>query len=266
LANVVAGTIRYLDVPYGPEPVQAADIYVPEAPGPHRLAVWIHGGSWTMGGKGGRQALARCLNAEGFALASLGYRKAPETDIAGCMEDVAAAVAFLVAQADRFGLDTRRFALMGHSSGGHMAALLAIDPVYLRAAGVDPARVAAVITLDGVFDVGDQLRRYPRTTSPAVFGTEPARWDDFSPCHRLADMQGSPLFGLMREDTERRFGEQGDLFEAALLRHGARFVTALAPGLNHGEILSRFGEPDQPMAAFFVTCLRQAAWCEEISP
>jgi acetyl esterase/lipase len=260
----MAGKTRYFDVGYGPAQVQAIDIYLPEGAGPHRLVVWVHGGGWCFGTKSNRHAMAARLNDAGFAFASVDFRKIPETDIRGCMGDLAAAVAFLLDNAQRFTLDARRIALFGHSSGGHMSALLAIDPSYLHAAGADPSRIAAVITLDGVFDVGDQLRRYPRTTNPNVFGTDPERWDEFSPSHLLERLRGTPLFGLIRENTERRFAEQGALFEAALKRHGARFVTAIAPGLNHGEILTRFAEPEQPMAEFVVGFLRQAAWMEEL--
>ena len=109
------------------------DLYLPTAPAPHPLLIFIHGGGWSGGDKAGIPA--PCVQAlqQGFAVASLNYRLtsqeslfAPEpVTFPAQIHDVKGAVRWLRANAPAFGLDPTRFASFGTSAGGHLSALLA---------------------------------------------------------------------------------------------------------------------------------------------
>jgi acetyl esterase/lipase len=60
----------------------------------------------------------------GYALASLNYRLSQHALFPAQIEDCKAAVRWLRANAERFGLDAERFASWGESAGGHLAAML----------------------------------------------------------------------------------------------------------------------------------------------
>ena len=246
------------NITYGADPIQDLDLCCPADTVPHKLVVLVHGGGWMQGTKYGANRACGPLADAGFAAASIGYRKVPQTDITGMMGDLAQAVAFLLAHAPKLGIDPRHFAVLGHSSGGHMAALLAADASYLKAAGVDPAKLAAVVALDGVFDVAANITRYPKSIDPAVFGTDPAAWAHVSPVERLAGMQTHPAFCLVHETTESRFVHQSALFEAALRRHGETVTLDAVPGLNHLMLMHLFNDASQPMAAIVTGFLTTA--------
>jgi arylformamidase len=248
---------RQNDIPYGSDPEQVLDLYTPATPGPHKLVLFLHGGGWVKGAKGVGRKIAIPLTAAGYALASANYRLVPETDVAGAVSDAAQAVGFLLSHAAQFGLDPNRFAIMGHSSGAHMAALLGTDQSYLKRAGVDPAKLAAVITLDGVFDVKANLTHFPSETRQEVFGTDPKRWDYYSPVARMTGMQSHPEFCVVHEDTNPRFIEQEGLYEDALRQHGEHLTTETAHGLSHAQLVQEFDNPAAPMAAFVLGCLKQ---------
>ncbi len=253
-----AAPAAFANVSYGPDPEQILDVYPAQQPGPHRLVVFVHGGGWVMGGKQGGHKIAGPLNQAGYTVASVGYRLVPHTDVAGSVEDVAQATSYLLHHAAAFGIDPHRFALMGHSSGAHVVALLGTDQRYLVQAGVNPNDLSAVIALDGVFDVAVNLSRHPNETRVEVFGADPAQWTRYSPVSYVGTMQAHPAFCLLHENTNHRFIEQAESFESVLRQHHETVMTKLAPGLKHGELMSLF-ESDAPMAPFTLECLAKTA-------
>jgi acetyl esterase/lipase len=107
--------------------------YTPGETGP--LLLEIHGGGWFSGdkadsGMAGFRAYFRSL---GFVVVSMNYRLvnqgSPSTGahFPEPINDVACALATLTQNAAFFGVNSRRV-LFGHSSGGHLATLLALSP------------------------------------------------------------------------------------------------------------------------------------------
>jgi arylformamidase len=246
------------DVAYGPDPSQTLDIYLPATKGPHRLVVFLHGGGWTHGSKGVGARIAPPIVGAGYALASVEYRKEPQTDPAGEAEDAARAVGFLLANAGRLGIDGSRFALVGHSSGAHLVALLGTDASYLKNAKVDPARLAAIIPMDGAFDLTVDLTHNAQEQRFAVFGHDPANWKHMSPADLVGSATLHPHICVLHDDTIPRFVEQASLFEAALRRAGVSFESGIAHGLSHAELVQEFSIPGTPMAPFVLGCLSRA--------
>ena len=83
--------------------------------------VVIHGGGWDGGDRSQLAAWNHRWAARGYAVASISYRLAPRFRWPAPREDVAAALAWLKAQAGRLGLDPRRLVLVGRSAGGQIA-------------------------------------------------------------------------------------------------------------------------------------------------
>ena len=101
------------------------DLYRPAegTPGPLPLIIWIHGGGWQAGSKDNPPALP--FLQRGFAVAGINYRLSRQAVYPAQIEDCKAAVRFLRANADKYGLDPDRFGAWGASAGGHLVALLA---------------------------------------------------------------------------------------------------------------------------------------------
>ncbi|MFK8113940.1 MAG: alpha/beta hydrolase fold domain-containing protein [Rubripirellula sp.] len=88
------------------------------------LVVWIHGGAWRAGSKSSVPVTAWIQH--GFSIASIDYRLSPEAPFPAQVQDINAAIRFLRANADRFGVDPDRFVIAGASAGGHLAALVGV--------------------------------------------------------------------------------------------------------------------------------------------
>jgi acetyl esterase/lipase len=262
LILLAAGTARAqridYDVQYGTEQAQTLDLYHPATPGPAPLIVFLHGGGWQGGDKKLGRRLAPPLVAAGYAVASLNYTLWPKVPPSGELKSAALGIAYLLHNAAVLGLKTNQFAIMGHSSGSGMAALLGTDSAYLRNAGVDPDRLAAVVTLDGVFDVKTNLTHFPNEHSEAPFGKDQSRWVQYSPVQIMDRMAGRPRFCVVHEDVFPKYIEQAGLLEAALRQHGKPLDTETVHGLRHGELAYKFPDAGEPMAPFVLACLAKA--------
>ncbi len=103
------------------------DLYLPrvEAGTKSPVVVWVHGGAWRAGDRS--RVPVQSLTEHGFAVASVDYRLSPVARFPAQVHDIKAAIRFLRANAERYGLDTKRFAIAGASAGGHLAALTGVS-------------------------------------------------------------------------------------------------------------------------------------------
>src|SRR2546426_5407730 len=135
------------------------DYYPPAGPGPHPIAIIIHGGGFIRGtSKNNSEAYcADFLAPAGYAVFSINYRLAPKFPYPAMVEDVERAIRYIRHNAKRWKADPNRIALVGGSAGGYLSNLVGV----LGAPGIkgakDPvdranARVQAVVTLFGPSD------------------------------------------------------------------------------------------------------------------
>ncbi|MFI5622251.1 alpha/beta hydrolase fold domain-containing protein [Nocardioides sp. NPDC051685] len=102
------------------------DIYLParRADKPLPLFIYTEGSAWFADtGKSSGAAWAERLNPYGFAVAGVSVRSSSQTQFPGQLHDIKAAIRYLRANADTYGLDPDRFAIGGFSSGAWTAAI-----------------------------------------------------------------------------------------------------------------------------------------------
>lgn len=128
------GTILHGNLRYSNDTVQKhlLDIYLPaDAKGKIPLLIFIHGGAWLTNDKYADMGYMRKTVSEivsnGFALASIDYRFSTQAVFPAQAQDCNRAISFLYDNADKYGFDKNRFALMGFSAGGHLASLIALS-------------------------------------------------------------------------------------------------------------------------------------------
>ena len=147
------GVVVTKDVPYGDGTQHTLDVYRPAgATGSAPLVVFLYGGSWRTGDKGIYGFVGRPLAQRGAVVVVPDYRMYPQVQFPGFLQDNAAAVAWAAAHARELGADPDRVFVMGHSAGAYNAAMLGLDPRWLREAGYDRGRLAGVIGLAGPYD------------------------------------------------------------------------------------------------------------------
>jgi acetyl esterase/lipase len=93
------------------------------APAP--CVIVIHTGGWDSGSPDEFEQMNRYLASEGYAVAAISYRFAPQCPWPAQREDALAAISFLKLHAERLGIDPLRFVLFGRSAGGQIAEAVA---------------------------------------------------------------------------------------------------------------------------------------------
>jgi pectinesterase len=91
---------------------------------PRPAVLIIHGGGWRTGNRSQHIPLAQRLAELGYVTFTAEYRLSTEALYPAAVYDLKAAVRWIRANADQFGVDTTRIASLGFSAGGQLSALL----------------------------------------------------------------------------------------------------------------------------------------------
>jgi acetyl esterase/lipase len=231
---------RHTNLAYGADPQQRVDVYVPDkaAPGaaPKPLIIFWHGGRWKSGDKSDYRFVGAALAESGYVALIANYRHYPQVHMPGFMDDAAQTVQWAVAHAGEFGADPRQLFLMGHSAGAHIAALLALDPRYLRAAGSAPA-IAGVIGLSGPYDFLPLLEADVQD----MFGP-PALYPESQPINYVrADAPPMLLAHGLKDETV--WPKNSRNLASALSARGVSVTLKLYPKVSHADTVAALSPP-----------------------
>jgi acetyl esterase/lipase len=146
----VDGRALHLDVYRPQQAVQADTARLP-------AVVVIHGGSWSGGSEGEFPAMSRTLAQNGAVVFDVEYRLASVgTQFPAQVADVKCAIGWIKDNAQTYGVDPQRIALLGRSAGGQLALLAAYapdDPLLQPSCTARDTTVKAVISFYAPVDL-----------------------------------------------------------------------------------------------------------------
>jgi acetyl esterase/lipase len=162
--NKVAPKVREaLDLRYAPGAGDRheLDVFSPAGASRAPVLVLVHGGAWMIGDKdfhGLYRNVGRALARRGLVVVMPNYQLTPRVRHPEHVKDVARAYAWVRRHIKDYGGDPDDIFLAGHSAGGHLVALLATDPGYLKepALGLteaDRRALRGVIGVSGVYTI-----------------------------------------------------------------------------------------------------------------
>jgi acetyl esterase/lipase len=210
------------------------DVYAPKGAADAPIVVFFYGGSWSEGKRHWYRYVGAALANHGVIALIPDYRKYPDVLFPDFMQDAARAVAWARDHAGEFGGDPQRLFVMGHSSGGQIAALLACDRRYLEMVGMQPRQLAGLIGLAGAYAflpfVDDE---------PEIFGDDARGRYDSQPIN-FVDGDEPPMLLLQGEDDDEVPPSNAEgMAERAQAMDGTA-VLKLYPGVSHSSILLAF--------------------------
>ena len=202
------------------------------------VVIFFYGGAWVKGRRIDYGFVGKAYAARGFVVVIPDYRKVPAVRFPAYVEDGAKAVRWTHDNIARYGGDPDRLLLAGHSAGGYIAMMLALDRHYLTVAGVNPTSIRAVAGLAGAYNF------YPFTSARAVAAMGNAADPRQTQPITFARRDAPPLWlatGTADTEVEPRNAITLAAREGAL---GNR-TTVLReyPGLTHNDLIMAVSKP-----------------------
>lgn len=222
------------DLRYGTTDAETLDLAVPQPGAP--LVVFFHGGYWRRLHKDDATYVARGLSPHKVATAVVNYALSPAVRLEEIVRQARAAVVWLRAHAAEFGADASRIVVAGHSAGGHLAAMCAVD-----------APVTALVTLSGLHD----LRPVAHSFANAWLDLDETRAAALSPT-LLPPAAPIPVIAADGTQESDAFHAQSRDFVAAWRARGCTTEYGQTDD-NHFTLPSRLNDPSDPLVTRIAT-------------
>ncbi len=213
------------------------DVYAPKPAHQAPVVVFFHGGRWSEGSKDGYRFVGQALAEQGFVAVIPNYRLYPSVRFPAFVHDAAQALRWTHDHIPRYGGDSTALFVMGHSAGAHLAAMLALDDSYLRAAGSSRAWLSGMIGLAGPYD----FLPLEDADLRDIFGP-PERYQESQPIYHV-DGKNPPLLLVHGEnDTSVNIRNTRNLATAVRLAGGV-VETIIYPKMSHTWIIATLAAP-----------------------
>lgn len=238
----------HLDLSYGPSAGQTLDIFPASGPGPGPgsgpgrgaapLLAFIHGGYWQGLDKDDFSYLAPPFVESGIAFASLNYDLAPAVTIGEIVGQIRRAFAWLAAKGADYGIDPARIYVVGHSAGGHLAAMM-------MASDLIPADlIKGGCCVSGVYELEPLRLSYQQE----VLRIDEETVRTMSPL-RCLPAQAGPLICAVGSIETDEFLRQQDEFVNAWRAGGLEARVVDLPERQHFTAIDALSEPEHPLFA-----------------
>jgi acetyl esterase/lipase len=220
-------------VTFGPAPINTADVYVPRTAANGTTIVFFYGGRWQWNKKEDFVFIGAALAKRGYTVVIPEYSHYPAVRFPTFVIDGATAVTWTIDNITQYGGSPENIHIMGHSSGGHIGALLVSDERYLQALGKDPRTIRSFVGLAGPY---------------AFTPDEDDLIDIFGPPERYPQMQATtfikgdepPMLLLHGDRDESVKSINHERLAARINEKGGKVTVITYPALDHIDIVSGF--------------------------
>ncbi|MFT4979798.1 MAG: acetyl esterase [Myxococcota bacterium] len=248
------------NVAYGPDPAHRLDVWIPPGPGPHPIALYIHGGGFRVLSRKTHWMMAMSLARMGLVVFNIDYCLAPMAPYPAAVQDTLRAWRWIHDHAEEYGGDRSRMVAAGDSAGANLCAALMLSTCWRREEpwaqatfdATEPPR--QVLAAFGIFQVSAAAARYAQKPHPWLFRrrvssieadylgeahtTHREGWGDLADPVVFLERQSAPQRSLpsfflpvggrdpLQADTHR--------MAAALSAVGGEATVSVYPGALHG--------------------------------
>jgi arylformamidase len=231
------GANKALDLRYGDRPGETLDIFRAAAPNAPVL-IYIHGGYWRALDKSDFSFVAPSFVAEGAMVVVPNYALCPAVSIEDIALQMVKAVVWTWHHAAAHGGNPARIALVGHSAGAHLAAML----LSCRWKQVDEALpllpLAGALAISGLYDL-EPVRRTEFLQGDLKL--TPSQVNRLSPAFFPRPKYGK-LYAVVGADESEEFIRHNQLIRDQW-GPTAVPVCETVPGKNHFTVLESLVDP-----------------------
>jgi arylformamidase len=248
------------DIPYATaHQRQVLDVHAPAGAKNLPVVFWIHGGGWQTGDKSMVALKPKAFMDQGLVFVSINHRLLPTVDMGAITSDVARALGWVHKNIATHGGDPARVLVMGHSSGGQLAALLCTDDRLAKAEGFSLTMIKGCVPVDAdtfdipaIIEMAETRARVHHLPLPTYghrqkFGDDPAKHRDFSTVTHVARNKGIPPFLILHiaghPDTTAQARRLADVLEAS----GISAKVVAGRETTHASINDNIGAANDPV-------------------
>jgi arylformamidase len=224
------------DISYGDGPNENLDIFpanLAHAP----VMVFLHGGYWRALDKSDQSFIAPSFTREGVCVVVPNYALCPRVTIPDIVMQMVKALTWVWRYISEWGGDPSRIHVVGHSAGGHLAAMMMACQWQRYADDLPADLVKSGLSVSGLFEL-ESVMRSPMLQSDLRL--DEAQVLRCSPAWMPTPAQGSfwSVVGALESDE---FIRQHVLIQQAWGKACVPVCEAL-PGLHHFNVLSALAE------------------------
>jgi acetyl esterase/lipase len=236
--NVITPTSGYdlkKDVPFGDHQLKL-DVYSSAHAHNAPVLVFFYGGSWQSEkslDKSAYKFVGQALVDQGYVAIIADYRLYPAVKYPDFLDDCAQAVSWAHQHAAEYGADPAKLILMGHSAGAYNAAMLALDPAFLKKAGADRAWIRGFVGLAGPYDFLPIIDPVLQT----VFGAR-EQWPTTQPIHYV-DAHAPPMLLMAGEDDDIVYVKNTNNLAREIADHHGQVTKLIYPSMSHVKIVAQ---------------------------
>lgn len=213
------------------------DIYTPRGVKNAPVVVFFFGGRWSEGFKDDYKFVGEALASRGFVAVLPNYRLYPAVRFPEFVNDAARSVAWLHSNVTTYGGDPDKLFVMGHSSGAHIASMLALKEEFMAGAGGSRSWLRGMIGLAGPYDF--------------LPITDPQLRDVFAPPEKyelsqpilFTEGDNPPMLLLHGEDDEIVWVKNTRNLAEAIKKAGGPVETVIYPKMSHTFIVASLAKP-----------------------
>ena len=237
------------DISYGAGPNETLDIFPANAANAP-VMVFLHGGYWRSLDKSDQSFIAPSFTREGVCVVVPNYALCPAVSIPEIVMQMVKALAWVWRYIHEWGGDARRIRVVGHSAGGHLAAMLLACEWQRYADDLPADLVKSGLSVSGLFEL-ESVMRSPMLQSDL-------RLDDAQVVRCSPAWMPRPAHGTFCSVV-------GGLESDEFIRHhrliqlawGKAYVPVCEalPGLHHFSVLSALAERGTYLNRMALRCL-----------
>ncbi len=194
------------------------------------VIVWFHGG----GLRGGNKFIPAELMDRGYVVVAPNYRLIPNVGVEECIDDAAEAVAWTFKNIDKYGGDTSKIFVAGHSAGGFLTSMIGLEKKRLESYSIDADSIAALIPYSGqvITHFADRQSKGIGELTPYV--------DQHAPLFHVR--KDCPPYNIITGDAEQelfgRYEENLYMWRMMKLAGHPDVKIYKLDGYNHGDMAS----------------------------
>jgi acetyl esterase/lipase len=162
MSGIGVASVAYTTYPYTHADGQSItiDFYKAQASGNRPCVIVVHGGSWTGGTSQQLPEINWYLAKQGYNVASINYRMAPQYTSPAQVDDTREAIRYLKNRAAELKIDTSNLVLLGRSAGGQI--------VLTAAYSFNDPDIKGVVSF---YAPADMIWSYEHPSNPLVLNT-----------------------------------------------------------------------------------------------